>query len=118
MRRRNRTSNVTWNLFRVLVITMNIEQVEGQLSELDGKSVSVTIPIRGTVIQTFYGQLAVKNDWENHIIRYSLRFYPDADINFQAQDVHKIIPHPTENLDANIILKSDTWLEQEKYARS
>lgn len=117
MWRRNRTPNITWNLFRVLVIIMNIEQVEGQLSELHGKSVSVTVPIRGTVYQTFFGHLDIKHDWENHIIRYSLRFYPDADVNFQAQDIHKIISHPSEYLDANIILKSDSWMEQEKYAR-
>lgn len=91
---------------------MNIEQVEGQMNEFKGKTIAVAIPIRGTVHQTFYGDLEIHHDWENHLIIYSIKFHPDSDINFQAHDVHKIIPKPNEEVHASVILKSDTWLNE------
>jgi len=101
---------------------MNIEQVEGQLAEFDGNEVSVILPIRGTVLQTFYGRLEIKHDWENYIILYSIKFYPDVEVSFQAHDVQKIILYPYESSDVNsmnivasIVLKGDTWLEQPRF---
>lgn len=91
---------------------MNIEQVEGQLSEFEGKPVAVALPIRGTVVQMFYGSLEITHDWENHLIIYRIRFYPDTSINFQAQDIHKITPTPSEEVMASIVLKSDACMEQ------
>jgi len=91
---------------------MNIEQVEGQLSEFEGKPVSVALPIRGTVVQMFYGNLEITHDWENHLIIYRLRFYPDTSINFQAQDVQKITINSFEEIMASIVLKSDAHMEQ------
>lgn len=93
---------------------MNLEQAEGQLSEFDGCPVSIILPIRGTVVQSFFGTLKISHNWDDHIILYSVKFYPDTEISFQAQDVEKIIPRPNDDLDANIILKSDTWMEQSK----
>ncbi len=92
---------------------MNIEQVEGQLNEFKGKHIAVAIPIRGTVHQTFYGNLEINVDWVNNIILYVIKFYPDADISFRAEDVHKIIVAPNDELSAKVILNSDTWLQQE-----
>lgn len=91
---------------------MNVEQVEGQLSEFEGKPVSVTLPIRGTVVQVFYGNLEITHDWENHLIIYKLRFYPDTSINFQAHDVLKITTTPMQEVSASIVLKSDIQMEQ------
>lgn len=95
---------------------MNLEQVEGQLSEFEGKDVSVAVPIRGTVCQVFFGKLEIRHNWEQHIISYEIGFYPDTAISFQAQDVHRIVPAPNETLSATILLKSDTWMEQSKYS--
>ena len=94
---------------------MNLEQIEGQLAEYEHMTVSVAIPIRGTVCQIFFGVLHIVHDWENHIIRYEIGFYPDAAVSFQAQDVHKIENKPNNQLAASITLKSDTTLEQSKY---
>lgn len=90
---------------------MSFEQMEGHLAEYEGKQISVVIPIRGTVHFSYYGNLAINHDWANHSIYYSIRLHPDSDINFQAQDVEKIIPKPNSELDATIILKS----EEERY---
>ncbi len=94
---------------------MSFEQIEGHLASYEGKQVSVAVPIRGTVCANYFGNLVISHDWENHRIYYSVRFYPDADLNFQSHDVHKIIPTPTPELEAAIILKSDVSMEQLDY---
>jgi len=94
---------------------MNLEQVEGQMAEFEHQTISVAIPIRGTVCQVFFGELHINHDWVNHTISYEIGFYPDAAISFQAQDVHKIVPHPTNQLVAAVTLKSDSSMEKSKY---
>lgn len=71
---------------------MNIEQVEARLQEYDGKTVSVALPIRGTVHMQFFGPLHITHNWEDRdgFILYSLRFMPDQVIAFRAGDVLKI----------------------------
>ena len=86
---------------------MSFEQLEGHLAQYEGKTVSVAVPIRGTVYVAYYGNLSINHDWENHAIYYSIRLHPDSDINFQAHDVEKIIPKPNDELDATVILKSE-----------
>jgi hypothetical protein len=93
---------------------MNLEQVEGQMSEYEHQTISVAIPIRGTVCQVFFGDLHIVHNWAEHTISYEIGFYPDAAITFQAQDVHKIVPKPNNQLAAAVILKSDTTMEQFK----
>ena len=94
---------------------MNFEQIEGYLQDLDGKPVSVAVPIRGTICNNYYGTLTVTHDWAMSRIYYAVKFYPDMDIMFQAEDVEKIIYHPNENLDAAIILKADTTMQQSHF---
>jgi hypothetical protein len=91
---------------------MNKEQVEAQLSEYERKVVAVNIPIRGTILLTYYGELIIVADWVNHMIMYVVRFYPDMSIAFQASDVQKIISTETEALAATIILNSDAPMHQ------
>lgn len=91
---------------------MSLEQLEGQMQEYEGKTIAVAIPIRGTVFNTFYGELTINHDWANHAIYYSIRLHPDQDINFQAQDIQKITEKPNENLEASVQLKGD----EERYA--
>lgn len=93
---------------------MNIEQVEGQMAEYEHQTISVAIPIRGTICQVFFGELHIQHNWADHIISYEIGFYPDAAITFQAHDVQKIVSKPNNQLAASIVLKSDSWLEQSK----
>lgn len=97
---------------------MNIEQAEGQLAEFEGKSVTVVIPIRGTVFQSVFGMLKIEHDWEHHIISYELINYTfDTVISFQAHDVQKIatpLKPSTSNFVAKIFLKPDTFMQQSK----
>jgi len=93
---------------------MNIEQIEAQLAEFDGKLISVALPIRGTICQFFYGNLKIIHDWDNTRIIYSVKFYPDTEITFQAQDVYQITTTPSKVLSATVSLKSDSWLEQSR----
>ena len=92
---------------------MNTEQVEGQLQEYDGKTVSVALPIRGTCHLQYFGNLNITHNWEDQdgFILYSLRFMPDQVIAFRAPDVLKIIPNtnPNDEEMATIYLKPDDW---------
>lgn len=88
---------------------MNIEQVEAQLSEFEHDTISVIVPIRGTVVLTFCGKLIIKHDWENHIILYSA-----GEVCFQAPDVERIIEHSGLLIDATVMLKSDAPMEKSK----
>lgn len=97
---------------------MSYEQIEGKLAEFEGHAVSVVLPIRGTIVQAFYGSLAIKHDWANHIILYKLSFYPDAELSFQAHDVDKILENPNDQVTASIILKADAWMEQSKLSHA
>ena len=94
---------------------MNLEQIEGQMAEFDGMMVSVTVPIRGSIYQAFFGHLHIGHNWEEHIILYEIRHYPDASISFQAQDVQSITPTNTPELVARIVLKSDAPMEKSKF---
>jgi len=77
---------------------MNTEQVEGQLGEYKDKLVAIGVPIRGTCHMTFYGNLTISENWESGdtFILYSVRYWPDCDINFRAQrdENHPKKPHP------------------------
>lgn len=92
---------------------MNIEQVEGQLQEYKEKTVSVAVPIRGTVHLQFFGPLNITSNWEDRdgFILYSLRYLPDQVVAFRAQDVMKIEINtdPAHEELATIYLKSDEY---------
>jgi hypothetical protein len=85
---------------------MNIEQVEGHLRAFKDQLVSICLPMRGTIHMSFYGPLTITENWnDNHsFILYAVRHWPDAEINFRAQDVKEIKPHPNDNLAAVITL--------------
>lgn len=86
---------------------MNLEQVEGQMAEYEGKSVGVAIPIHGSIVQMIFGTLTIVHNWTEHIILYEIHLQPDFAVSFQAQDIHKIVNAPNENLAATIYLKRD-----------
>jgi hypothetical protein len=97
---------------------MNEEQIEGQLAEFNGHFVCVEVPVRGTVFQTFLGPLEITPNWLENIIVYSIKFYPDQEISFQAQDVEKIVLDPNEIMKAIIFLKSDSPMQQLKFEKA
>lgn len=97
---------------------MSFEQIEAQLTEFEDELVGVIVPIRGTIIQVFYGKLSYTNDADSHAIIFRLTFYPDAELNFQAHDVDKILNKPNDMLAASIILKADAWMEQSKVSHA
>lgn len=90
---------------------MNIEQIEAQLQEYNEKTVSVAVPIRGTVHLQFFGPLAITSNWEERdgFILYSLRYLPDQVVAFRSQDVLKIEQNtnPEDEELATIYLKPD-----------
>ena len=95
---------------------MSFEQIEGHLAELEDKTVGVILPIRGSVFVTYCGKLIINHVWDNHSIYYSLRFYPDTAINFEAHDVEKIIKKKdNDELESTIVLKSDAPMQQFSY---
>jgi len=90
---------------------MNIEQIEAQLQQYDGNTVSVAVPIRGTVHLQFFGPLHITHNWEDRdgFILYSLRFMPDQVIAFRSADVMKIVTNtnPNDEEIATIYLNGD-----------
>jgi hypothetical protein len=94
---------------------MNLEQVEGQLAEFEGKPVSVTLPIRGSVCIIFGGDLKIEHDWENHIISYQVGF--NHCVHFEAKDVESIAVM-NDMSTASVVLKSDAPMEKSKFSHS
>ena len=98
---------------------MNAEQVEAHLREYQNQLVAVILPIRGTVHLTYYGNLTITESMEqnNKFYLYSIRYWPDVDINFRSQDVLSITPLKIQcdhEPKANILLNTEDWVTEKR----